>query len=153
MATFDFAPMFRSTIGFDQLPDLLAHALERDDTGYPPYNIERVGSDTYQIVMAVAGFSPNDIEIVQTANRITVRGAMKSAGEVTYLYRGLASRAFSREFDLADYVVVTDALLNNGLLVISLKREIPEALKPRTIPISGEGTSPAKSVTFDKDAA
>jgi molecular chaperone IbpA len=153
MATFDFAPMFRSTIGFDQLPDLLSHALEREDNGYPPYNIEKLGPDSYRIVMAVAGFTRDDIEIVQAENRVTVRGAMQSNGEKTYLYRGLASRPFTREFDLADYVEVTDASLSNGLLVISLKREIPEALKPRTIPIAGEATKPAESVTFDRHAA
>lgn len=153
MATLDFAPMFRTTVGFDQLPDLLSHALQREDNGYPPYNIEKLGPDSYRVVMAVAGFARDDIEIVQAENRVTVRGAMKSNGEKTYLYRGLASRPFTREFDLADYVEVTNASLNNGLLVISLKRELPEALKPRTIPISGEGAERVESVTFDKQAA
>ena len=152
MTTFDFTPMFRSTIGFDQLPDLLSHALEREDSD-PPYNIEKLGPDSYRIVMAVAGLARDDIEIVQAENRVTVRGAMKSNGEKTYLYRGLTSRPFSREFDLADFVEVSDASLNNGLLVISLKRELPEALKPRTIPISGEGAERVESVTIDKQAA
>jgi molecular chaperone IbpA len=152
MTTFDFTPMFRSTIGFDQLPDLLSHALEREDND-PPYNIEKLGPDSYRIVMAVAGLARDDIEIVQAENRVTVRGAMKSDGEKTYLYRGLVSRPFSRKFDLADYVEVSDATLNNGLLVISLKRELPEALKPRTIPISGEGAERVESVTIDKQAA
>jgi molecular chaperone IbpA len=152
MATFDFAPMFRSTIGFDQLPDLLSHALEREDSGYPPYNIEKLGSDSYRIVIAVAGFTRDDIEIVQAENRITVRGARKDEGEKTYLHRGLASRPFSREFDLADYVEVTDASLSNGLLVISLKREIPEAMKPRTIPID-VGVGGAVPGRLEKKAA
>lgn len=140
MTTFDFTPMFRSTIGFDQLPDLLTHALEREDTGYPPYNIEKLGSNEFCIVMAVAGFSRDEIEIIQAENRVTVKGAAKNEGTKTYLYRGLAARPFTREFDLANYVEVTGAELNNGLLVITLKREVPEAMKPRSIPISvGDG--------------
>ncbi|WP_414461845.1 Hsp20 family protein [Hyphomicrobium sp. DY-1] len=136
MATFDFTPMFRSTIGFEQIPNILAHALERGADGYPPYNIEKIGDDEFRIVMAVAGLSQDDIEIIQAENRVTVRGATKSDPEKTYLYRGLAARQFTREFDLADYVEVTGAHLQNGLLVISLKRELPEVMKPRTIPIS-----------------
>ena len=152
MATLDFAPMFRSTVGFDQIPHLLTQALERD-SGYPPYDIESLGPNSYRIVMAVAGFSRDDIEIVQKENRVTVRGAMKADGEKTYLYRGLATRPFTHEFDLADYVDVTGASLDNGLLIISLKRELPEALKPRTIPIGVEGAQASKSVSFDKQAA
>lgn len=136
MATLDFTPLFRSSIGFDQLPGLLSHALERPETGYPPYNIEKVGEDQYRIVMAVAGFGKDDVEIVQEQSRLTVRGKLKEAAGKTYLYRGIATRAFERHFDLADYVEVTDATMGEGLLVISMKRELPEALKPRTIPIN-----------------
>jgi molecular chaperone IbpA len=136
MATLDFTPLFRSTIGFDQLPGLLSHALERPETGYPPYNIEKVGEDQYRIVMAVAGFSRDDVQIVQEHNRLSVRGTFKDANGGTYLHRGIAARGFERHFELADYVEVTDATMGEGLLVIDLKRELPEALKPRTIPIN-----------------
>jgi molecular chaperone IbpA len=151
MATFDFAPMFRSTIGFDQLPDLLSHALEREDTGYPPYNIEKLGADEFRIVMAVAGFSQDDIEIIQAENRVTIKGAAKNESAKTYLYRGLAARQFSRDFDLANYVEVTGAELSNGLLIISLKREVPEAMKPRSIPIS-VGDGGVKTSLLEKNA-
>jgi molecular chaperone IbpA len=136
MATFDFSPMLRSTVGFDQLPAIFAQALEREEGGYPPYNVEKIGEDQYRIVLAVAGFSRDDIEIVQEESRLTIRGTAKKNGEKVYLYKGLAQRPFTREFDLADYVEVTEASLANGLLVISLKRELPDALKPRTIPIA-----------------
>jgi molecular chaperone IbpA len=136
MATLDFTPLVRSSIGFDQLPGLLAHALEGPETTYPPYNIEKVGEDQYRIVMAVAGFSRDDMELVQEQNRLTVRGKRKGSDGKTYLHRGIATRAFVHQFDLADYVEVTDATMGEGLLVISLKRELPEALKPRTIPIN-----------------
>jgi molecular chaperone IbpA len=135
MATLDFTPLFRSSIGFDQLPALFSHALERPETGYPPYNIEKVGEDQYRIVMAVAGFGKDDIELVQEQNRLSVLGRLKEPNGKTYLHRGIATRAFERHFDLADYVEVTDATMGEGLLVIALKRELPEALKPRSIPI------------------
>lgn len=136
MATFDFTPMFRSTIGFDRLPELLSDALERVDTGYPPYNIEKLGDDKYRIVMAVAGFGEHDIELVQKSNRLTVRGRAKEDEDRAYLHRGIAARSFVREFDLADHVEVTEAHLEQGLLSVTLKREVPEALKPRTIKVN-----------------
>lgn len=140
MATLDFTPLFRSSIGFDQLPGLLSHAMQREESGYPPYNIEKIGEDQYRIVMAVAGFGKDDIDIVQEQNQLTVRGRLRETERKTYLHRGIASRAFEREFDLADYVEVTGANLDNGLLVIELKRELPEELKPRSIPVTS-GTS------------
>src|ERR1043165_3353418 len=136
MATLDFTPLFRSTLGFDQLPNLLTHALERPEAGYPPYNIEKVGEDQYRIVMAVAGFGKDDVELVQEQNQLTVRGKLKEPNGKIFLHRGIATRAFERHFDLADYVEVTDATMGEGLLVVSLKRELPEALKPRSIPIN-----------------
>jgi len=136
MATLDFTPLFRSSIGFDQLPSLLSHALERGEGGFPPYNIEKLGEDQYRIVMAVAGFSKDEVEIVQEQNRLSVQGRMKEPDSKTYLHRGIAGRAFVRYFDLADYVEVTDATMGEGLLVITLKREVPEALKPRHISIN-----------------
>lgn len=143
MATFDFTPMFRSTIGFDRLPDLLSDALERVDSGYPPYNIEKLGDDTYRLVMAVAGFGRDDIELVQTSNRLSVRGRTKDVEDKTYLHRGIAGRSFARDFDLADHVDVTEAHIDQGLLCITLKREVPEAYKPRTIKIN---TDPRLSI-------
>jgi molecular chaperone IbpA len=135
MATLDFTPLFRSSIGFDRIPDLLSHAQQREDVGYPPYNIEKVGEDQYRIVMALAGFGKEDVTIVQARNRLSVRGTLKDTDGRIYLHHGLAFRTFERHFDLADYVEVTDATMGEGLLVISLKRELPEALKPRSIPI------------------
>ena len=135
MATLDFAPLYRSSIGFDQLPSLLTHALQRDETGFPPYNIEKLAEDQYRISLAVAGFSEDDIEIMRDGNLLTVRGRARENEPKTYLYRGIAARGFERQFDLAEYVEVTGASLENGLLEIALKRELPEALKPRSIPI------------------
>jgi molecular chaperone IbpA len=103
--------MFRSTIGFDRLPSLLADALEREDLGFPPYNIEKIGEDQFRIVMAVAGFDARDLEIVQKHNRVSVRGRVQQEPERNYLYRGIAGRAFARDFDLADHVEVTDGIL------------------------------------------
>src|SRR5690242_13169257 len=111
MATLDFTPLFRSSIGFDQLPGLLSQALERPETGYPPYNIEKVGEDRYRIVMAVAGFGKDDVEIIQEQNRLSVRGRLKEPDGKSYLHHGIASRPFERHFDLADHVEVTDATM------------------------------------------
>ena len=157
MATLDFTPLFRSSIGFDQLPGLLSHALERPEAGYPPYNIEKAGQDQYRIVMAVAGFGKDDVELVQEQNRLTIRGKLKETNAKTYLHRGIATRAFERYFDLADYVEVTDATMGEGLLVISLKRELPEALKPRSIPINAGtfvplGRKPSGAIELQADA-
>ena len=135
MATLDFAPLYRSSIGFDQLPHLLAHALKRDESGFPPYNIEKIADDEYRITLAVAGLSQDDIEIVYEHNMLTVRGKAQETNAKTYLHRGIAGRAFERQFDLAEHVEVTGATLANGLLEIALKRELPDALKPRRIPI------------------
>jgi molecular chaperone IbpA len=135
MATLDFTPLFRSSIGFDHVTGLLSHALQREETGYPPYNIEKVGEDQYRIVMAVAGFGKDDVEIVQEQNRLSVRGKLKEPNGRTYLHRGHRHSRLRTRFRLADYVEVTDATMGEGLLVIALKRELPEALKPRSIPI------------------
>ena len=109
MATLDFAPLYRSSIGFDQLPPLFAHALKRDETGFPPYNIEKLADDQYRITLAVAGFTPDDIEIIREHKLLTVRGKVKESGPKTYLHHGIAGRAFARQFDLADHVEVTGA--------------------------------------------
>jgi len=151
MATIDLTPLYHSTVGFDRLPSLLSHALQRDESGFPPYNIEKIGDDAYAIVMALAGFGRDDIEIVTEQNRLTIRGLVKDKNEKTYLHRGLAQRTFTRVFDLADYVEVLDATMEDGLLVVSLKRELPEKLKPRSIQING-GTSPPLQAANDKAA-
>jgi molecular chaperone IbpA len=134
----DLTPLFRSTIGFDHLSKLLETALQLDENAsYPPYNIEKLGEDRYRIVMAVAGFGPEDLEIVAEPNLLTIRGRRKEQEGVTYLHRGIAGRAFERRFQLADYVRVQDARLENGLLIVELVREVPEALRPRKIEIRG----------------
>lgn len=136
MATLDFAPLFRSSVGFDRIPDLLTSAMARTEEGYPPYNVEKCSEDRYRIVMALAGFSKDDVEIVVEQNHLVVRGEKNDPNGTTYLHRGIANRAFARHFQLADFIEVTDATMGEGLLVIELKREVPEALKPRSIPIN-----------------
>jgi molecular chaperone IbpA len=153
MATLDFSPLYRSTIGFDRLPSLLSHALERDESSYPPYNIEKTGDETYRIVMALAGFGRDDVSIVTERNRLTVRGEVKDKAEATYLHRGIAQRAFERVFDLADHIEVAGATMNDGLLVIDLKREIPDALKPRRIEINAGKARALEETSREKRAA
>jgi molecular chaperone IbpA len=141
MTTLDFSPLFRSTVGFDRLSRLMDSALRNDEAGgYPPYNIEALGENAYRVTLAVAGFSPEDITITTQENVLLVSGKMKQPEENTqFLYRGIAGRAFERRFQLADYIKVTGATLVNGLLNIELAREVPEAMKPRTIKIETAG--------------
>ncbi|MDQ0464514.1 molecular chaperone IbpA [Caulobacter ginsengisoli] len=144
MRTIDFSPMYRSVVGFDRLAALLDSAAAQDSAaGYPPYNIERTDENTYRIEIAVAGFRPEELGVEVKENLLTVTGR-KAANDDTrkFLHRGLAERNFERRFQLADYVIVTDADLSDGLLSISLKRELPEALKPRTIAISTAPKAP-----------
>ena len=139
MRTFDFAPLYRSAVGFDRLANLLeAAASGEPSTGYPPYNIESVGDNAYRIEMAVAGFKPEELAIEAKENTLTVQGHKAANDEAAkrYLHRGLAERNFERRFQLADYVVVTGAALADGLLTIELERQLPEALKPRRIDIA-----------------
>jgi molecular chaperone IbpA len=142
MRTIDFSPLYRSVVGFDRLADLLDSATAEASTGYPPYNIERTAENAYRIEIAVAGFKPEELNIEVKENLLTVQGRKAANDEPRrYLHRGLAERNFERRFQLADYVVVTEAGLADGLLSISLKREIPEALKPRRIDIAtGQST-------------
>jgi molecular chaperone IbpA len=140
MRTFDLTPFYRSTIGFDRLFSLLDQASD-SSPGYPPYNIERTGENAYRISVAVSGFAEGELSIVAKENTLTIKGE-KSANEnakdqVEVLYRGIAARAFERVFQLADHVLVKNASLENGLLHVDLVREIPEAKKPRSIPING----------------
>jgi molecular chaperone IbpA len=140
MRTMDLTPLYRSVVGFDRLADLLDAASTEAATGYPPYNIERTDENAYRIEIAVAGFKPEDLNIEVKENLLTVQGRKTANDEAKrYLHRGLAERNFERRFQLADYVVVTDAQLADGLLSISLKRELPEALKPRRIEIAASG--------------
>ena len=140
--TFDFAPLWRSSVGFDRFFDLVdaAQRLGGEDN-YPPYNIERLGDDSYQISLAVAGFAPDDIAITAEQNVLTVEGRKPEKEQRQYLYQGISARHFKRQFNLADYVQVKNAAFENGLLRIELVREVPEAMKPRRIAINGAAPS------------
>lgn len=141
MRGYDFSPMFRSVVGFDRLNQMLETALEAEEGGYPPYNIERTAEDSYRITMAVAGFTPDDVEVVSKENTLTICGKAKpedEKGAKNYLYRGIASRAFERRFQLADHIKVGEAVMKNGLLSIDLVREVPEAAKPRLIQVKAD---------------
>ena len=150
--TIDFAPLWRSTIGFDRFFDLVDAAQQAgSEDHYPPYNIERLGDDSYQISVAVAGFRPNDIAVTAEQNVLTIEGQKPDKEQREYLYRGISARHFKRQFNLADYVQVKNASFENGLLRIELAREIPEAMKPRQIPING--TSPSNVQQLEGKAA
>ena len=141
---FDFAPFYRATVGFDRVFDLLdAVSSQRGNgSGYPPYNIEKAGEDSYRIVMAVAGFAKSELNVTQKEGELLVTGLAAPSGgenEKEYLYRGIAGRNFERHFQLADHVKVMGAKLANGLLTIELKREIPEEKKARAIPVVADG--------------
>ena len=139
MRTYDLTPFYRSTVGFDRLFSLLDRATPDGSPGYPPYNIERTGDNSYRITVAVSGFSESELSIIAKENTLTIKGektANENGNKGEVLYRGIAARAFERAFQLADFVVVKNASLENGLLHVDLVREIPEAKKPRSIPIS-----------------
>ena len=139
MRTIDLSPLYRTIVGFDRMATLLETAQRLDAApGYPPYNIEVTGEDAYRIELAVAGFAEADLTIELKDNTLTVSGK-KEASEAgrQFIHRGIAERGFERRFQLADHVLVHGAGMENGLLHVSLKREVPEALKPRTIPVNG----------------
>ena len=137
MRNYDLSPLFRSTVGFDRMNRLIDTAFNTDMPSYPPYNIEKLGDDDYRVTMAVAGFGSDDLEITQKENALFIKGdANRNSDGVTYLHRGIAARTFERRFALADHVNVVDASLENGILVVDFKREVPEALKPRKIAIA-----------------
>ena len=145
MRTFDFAPLYRSTVGFDRMFSLLDQVgeVEGSKPGYPPYNIERTGENAYHISVAVAGFKDADLSIEAKENTLTIRGEKQPSDKelgADILYQGITARTFVRSFQLADHVSVTEATLEHGLLNVGLLREVPEAVKPRAIPIA----------TFDK---
>jgi len=150
MVNFDLTPLFRTTVGFDRLMDMVESGLAaaKNETGYPPYNIEKSGEDRYRITLAVAGFDRNDLDVVVEDNQLTVSGHVAERKEEAprYLHRGIARRAFRHRFELADNVHVAGADLANGLLAIDLKREVPEELKPRRIEIAAsQSPTPAKA--------
>lgn len=143
MTTLMTSPLFRHTVGFDRFNQLFDTLSKLDDgaPSYPPYNIEKTGEDDYSITMAVAGFSEADLSLVTENDTLTVRGKIEKTEEQaqrTFLHKGIATRSFERKFSLADHVKVVAARLENGLLVIDLKREVPEAAKPKMIPIASE---------------
>ncbi len=144
MRTYDFSPLWRSTIGFDRLFDLAEMAQRAGENNYPPYNIERLAEDRYQISLAVAGFAPNEIAVTAEQNVVTIEGSKPEKAEGDFLYRGISTRHFKRQFSLADYVQVRSAEFDNGLLKIQLVREIPEAMKSRRIAINA---APPSNVT------
>ena len=149
MTTLDFSPLFRSTVGFDRLFLFFEDALRRDtaDVGYPPYNIEKTGEDSYRITMAVAGLGKEDLNVEARANTLVVSAKRREeVADNAYLHRGIAGRGFTRQFRLADHVKVAGADLENGLLHIDLVRELPEEMKPRRIEIS---TSARKKLFHD----
>lgn len=154
MLNYDLSPFYRSTVGFDRLFSMLDKVAGGDQNGptYPPYNIERVDENAYRITLAVAGFAENELSVETRDNTLTVRGSKesetKTEGKREVIYQGIAARAFERRFQLADHVVVSGAKNENGLLHIDLVREVPEAQKPRMIPING-----GKSVEGVKTAA
>ncbi len=137
MRTYDLNPLWRSTIGFDHLFNLLDEIQHRTEDNHPPYNIERLGEDRFQISLALAGFSPDEIAVTAEQNVLTVEGRKSDKDQHEYLYQGISARPFKRQFNLADYVQVKTTSFDNGLLQVQLVREIPEAMKPRRIAING----------------
>lgn len=153
MRRYDFSPLFRSSVGFDHLARVLDNVSGEQATGYPPYNIEKTGDDSYRVTMAVAGFGENDIDIRTQDNKLVIAGRVEKSGDDesrAFLHRGIAERAFERTFSLADHVKVSTASLENGLLHVELVREVPEAMKPRTIAIT---TGKGKTAKIEKKAA
>jgi molecular chaperone IbpA len=149
--TFDFAPLWRSSIGFDHLAGLVDSALRQaTEDNYPPYNIERSGEDHYRITLAVAGFGVSDLAVTAEQNALTIEGKRPDLAAREYLYQGIAARPFRRVFNLANYVQVQQASFEDGLLIIDLVREVPEAMKPRRIQIANVDASPPR---IEKKAA
>ena len=144
-------PLWRSSIGFDRLVDLVDAAQRSNEETYPPYNIERVADDRYQISLALAGFSPSDVNVTAEQNVLTIEGR-KNEEKREYLYHGISARAFKRQFSLADHVEVKGASFDNGILRVDLVREIPEAMKPRKIAINA-GSSPINVHQIESKAA
>jgi molecular chaperone IbpA len=144
---YDWTPLWRSTIGFDRLFDVLDEVQRTSEETYPPYNIERTGEDRFQISVALAGFTPDEVALTVEQNVLTLEGRKATEKEERhFLHRGISARSFKRQFTLADHVEVKGARFENGLLIIDLMRQIPEAMKPRRIPIGEAGSSGAKQI-------
>ena len=148
MRNFDLSPLYRATVGFDQIADLMDRVLTNDVSreSYPPYNIEKTGEDAWRISVAVAGFSEGELSVEVKQNALFVSAKKAGEDERTYLHRGIATRAFERRFHMADHVRVTGAVHENGMLHIDLTREVPEALKPRRIEIARAGDVETKAI-------
>jgi molecular chaperone IbpA len=155
MRGYDLTPFRRSTVGFDRLFDYLESASRAEQDNYPPFDIEKLSDDTYRITLAVAGFKRDEIDIVAHQNMLTITGrrAEQKGRDGSYLHMGIANRAFERRFELADFVQVTGADLADGLLTISLAREIPEAMKPRKIAIGNDGPASLEAVPATSEKA
>ena len=155
MSSIDLTPLYRSSVGFDRLAPLINRALRDDSSasGYPPYNIEMFDDNRYAITLAVAGFAENELDIVVEKGVLKVRGERSQEQERKFLHQGIANRTFERKFSLADHVEVTGADLSNGLLTISLVKEIPEAMKPRSIAINGANATLEHVSGTDSEAA
>lgn len=150
---FDLTPLFRTSIGFDRMAQLLDQANRIDQTpSYPPYNIETLGENNYRITLAVAGFCERDLDITSEQNTLTVKGKKQAESEGQFIHRGIANRSFERRFQLADHVLVKSATMDNGLLHIELEREIPEAMKPRTIAIGNSESENQPKILNDEVA-
>ena len=147
----DLTPLFRTSVGFDRMAQLMnqAHRMDQANVSYPPYNIESLDENQYQITLALAGFTENDIEITSEQNTLVIRGKVQNDVERKFLHRGIATRSFERKCQLADHVRVTTATMENGLLHVQLVKEIPEAMKPRTIEINGNNKALESSKETD----
>lgn len=159
MRNFDLAPLYRSTVGFDRLANMLDRAMTTDvnTSTYPPYNIEKSGENAYRISVAVAGFTDEELSVELREGQLVISAAKavnadEKQEEVTFLHRGIAARAFEKRFQLADHMRATAAETKNGLLHIDLVREVPEALKPRRIEIAGAGEKSARKTAISRDA-
>ena len=153
MRTYDFSPLFRSTVGFDRLARVLDSVAGEQAPSYPPYNIEKTGEDAYRITMAVAGFGDADLDIHTRENKLVIAGKIERGDDTegrSFLHRGIAGRSFERQFSLADHIKVAAASLENGLLHVDLVREVPEAMKPRSIEIKSVD---GKTKKLEKKAA
>jgi molecular chaperone IbpA len=153
MRNYDFSPLWRSTVGFDRMFDLINNEVPNIQDTYPPYDIARTGEERYRISLALAGFTPEQVTVTVQQNRLTVAGKKNDSGKQAYIFQSIATRAFERHFSLADYVEVEGATFENGLLQIDLVRKVPEAMKPRRIEISVGHEVSDKAKTLDADAA
>jgi len=152
MRTYDFSPLWRSTVGFDRMFDLINNEVPNVQDTYPPYDIERTGDESYRISVALAGFAPEHVTVTSRQNRLTITGKRNDDGTRNYIFHGISMRGFERHFGLADYVEVEGATFDNGLLHVDLVRRVPEAMKPRRIEISMGGSTARETERLDSRA-